>query len=487
MKETFSTSPELAAALAIRRQALTWLVTALGLFLVLALLGLGMRLTQAGVLEGRPDHFYSVMTLHGLGMAGAAFMSALAGVWFLLSRDIDPHARLMWAGYALIVVGTVGLVAGTLLGRFGVGWYLLYPLPFVNPTWPSWATGLSVAALLVLGTGWLLTQLILLAALAQRFGAGNLLALQYFRRRGPQVEIPPLVLITVVSLIAGVITTVAGAVLLLLYLAQWFAPSLEFDPLALKNIVFLFGHTIVNITMYLGIAIVYDLLPRYSGRPWRTNRAVALAWNAVLVFVLGAFFHHLYMDFAQPLSLQYLGQIFSYATAVPATVVTVFGVIAQVYRSGMRWSFVPLACFLGVVGWVIGGFAAIVDSTIAVNTVFHNTLWVPAHFHTYFLMGYILIFLGLTYRLVGKDAERPAKVGLATMVAGGYGFLTMFYVGGAFGVPRRYATYSAVSPEHVASTGESLAALAVVFVLVFLAGFLLYLGTLALGRARVPA
>jgi cytochrome c oxidase subunit 1 len=415
-------------------------------------------------------------------MTGAMFMSGLAGVWYLLSRHINPRSGLMWIAYGLIVIGASGLAIGTLVGRFGPGWYVLYPLPFVNPIWPHWATGESVTSLILLGSGWLLAQFVLIGGLARRYGAGNLLGLQYFSSGKEIVEIPPMVLITVVSLIAGIVTTVAGAVLFLLYLAKWIDNTLLFDALLMKNIVFLFGHTIVNITMYLGIAMVYELLPRFSGRPWTMNRVVAVSWNFVLLFVLGAYFHHLYMDFVQPRSLQYLGQIFSYASAVPATVVTVFGVGAQVYRSGMRWTFVPLSFFLGITGWVIGGFAAVVDSTIAINTVFHNTLWVPAHFHTYFLLGYLFILLGATFHIAESTGQLAAKIGLTTMTLGGGGFLLMFYIGGVDGVPRRYAAYDLVEPHTLAVAAQSLAGIAAGFVVVFLLGFGLYL--IALMRPR---
>jgi len=469
----------------IRKQTVIWLGTALALFLVLVLLGLVMRLNQAGALHATPDLFYAIMTLHGLGMSGAMFMSSIAAVWYLLSRYIKPYAGLMWSSYLLIVLGAVGLVIGTLVGRFGPGWYVLYPLPFASSIWPAWATGLSVISLVLLGTGWLLAQLTLLGSLAQRYGAGNLLGWQYFTSRQPSVPIPPIVLITVISLISGALTTVAGAVLFLLYIAKWLNDALQFDALLLKNVVFLFGHTIVNITMYLGIAAVYELLPKFTGRPWSMNRVVAISWNTVLLFVLGAYFHHLYMDFAQPVTLQYLGQILSYSSAVPATVVTVFGVGAQVYRSGMRWSFVPLSFFLGITGWVIGGLAAVVDSTIALNTVLHNTLWVPAHFHTYFVLGYLLILLGMTFHITESQRESRAMAALTTMVVGGTGFLLMFYLGGVEGVPRRFAGYLGIDSHTLSATAQLLAQIAAGFVVLFLLGFLVYLA--ALGRKRTAA
>jgi cytochrome c oxidase subunit I len=452
-------------------------ITALVLFMVLAVLGLLMRSGQAGVIEVRPDYFYSIMTLHGLGMAGVLYTAGYAAVWYLLAKYVQPSPGLMRFNFGLVVLGVVGLVVATLIGRFGAGWYLLYPLPFL-PTWPHWSTGLAILSVMLLGVAWLLGQLDLLRATAVRYGLGGMLGWAYFGREKPREALPPVVLITAISMIAGALTTIVGAVLLMLYLAKWFAPELQFDALLMKNAVFLFGHTLVNITMYLGLAVVYELLPSFSGRPWKSNKVVVLSWNAVLFLVLFAFLHHLYMDFAQPVALQYLGQIASYLSAVPATVVTIFGAMTQVYRSGIRWSFVPLCLILGLTGWVIGGLAAVVDSTIAVNVYFHNTLWVPAHFHTYFLVGFVLILFGFIYQFVGARTETTAKFSLATMLLGGYGFLSAFYLAGFHSVPRRFASYSMIDIPSLANYGRISAFAAAICVLVFLAGFLLYCTTI---------
>ena len=448
-------------------------ITSLIVFVVLVLLGLVMRMNQAGAIELRPDYFYAVMTLHGLGMAGVLYTAGYAAVWYLLARYVQPSVGLMRFNFVLILLGVVGLIVATLIGRFGPGWYLLYPLPFLA-TWEGWSIGLAVISVMLLGVAWLLGQLDLLRAMAARYGLSGMLGWQYFKYGGSREELPPLVLIVAVSMIAGAVTTIVGAVMLMLYLAQWLAPALAFDALLMKNAVFLFGHTLVNITMYCGVAVVYVLLPEFSGRPWKTNSIVALSWNAVLALVLFAFFHHLYMDFAQPLTVQFLGQIASYLSAVPATVVTIFGVMTQIYRSGMRWSFAPLALVFGVAGWIVGGLAAVVDSTIAVNVFFHNTLWVPAHFHTYFLVGFVLMLFGFVYHLVGSQAETTAKLSLWTMLAGGYGFVLAFYLAGFESVPRRFASYSAIDIPSVVSYGQASALIAAICVSVFVAGLLLY-------------
>jgi cytochrome c oxidase subunit 1 len=141
----------------------------------------------------------------------------------------------------------------------------------------------------------------------------------------------------------------------------------------------------------------------------------------------------------------------------------------------MRWTLVPLLLYLGVMGWAIGGVAAVIDSTVAVNFRFHNTLWVPAHFHSYFLMGVVLMILGFAYHFVQESARLPESVGMTRLIVGlvavgGYGFLAMFYLGGAASVPRRFASYPAEITH-----GIPYARLALAFITLLLAGALLYI------------
>src|SRR4029079_18510190 len=129
----------------------------------------------------------------------------------------------------------------------------------------------------------------------------------------------------------------------------------------------------------------------------------------------------------------------------------------------------------GVMGWAIGGVAAVIDSTVAVNTRFHNTLWVPAHFHTYYIMGVVLMILGTVFHLVTDLSSVPESGALTrtivgTVGVGGYGFLLMFYLAGVAGVPRRYATY----PQEVA-VGTTYAKVSLIFIAVLLIGALVYI------------
>ncbi len=458
----------------LRKITLSWMLTVLVLFIVLLLVGAAMRILQSDLLVTPPEWFYAFLTLHGLGMVGVWYVGSMAGVSQLISRYVEPRPSISRLAFGATALGVVLLLLTTLVGRLGVGWYFLYPLPlYPQGVWPPWSIGAFLGALAVLGVGWTVWSFDVLYAIARRYSLSTALAWPYLKGRS-QPELPPVVLITTVSMICALAGFVAAVVVLVLFTTEWLSTGFKNDALLMKNLTFFFGHVLVNITMYLAVAITYEVLPRFAGRPWKVNRIVAVAWNAVLFLVLFAYLHHLYMDFAQPRWLQFFGQISSYLISVPAAVVSIFGALLLVYRSPMKWTLTSSLLYLGIMGWAIGGVAAVIDSTVAANVRFHNTQWVPAHFHTYFLMGAVLMILGFAYwfpQELTRSEESPglARLILALVVLGGYGFLMTFYYGGALSVPRRFASY----PAEVLQ-GTTQARLALVFVALLFAGFLLY-------------
>jgi cytochrome c oxidase subunit 1 len=461
----------------LRHVTLVWMGTMILLFPLLIALGYFMRMFQADMFPTtRPEWFYAVLTLHGVGMVGNWFIGGMAAVSYLLARYVKPSVRVSWFAYFGTVVGLGLLIASTLGGLFGAGWYFLYPLPLYSQgTWPAWATGCFFASLAVLGVVWMIWSLDVMRAIVKRYGFGKSLAWHYLRG-AKEPEVPPLVLIAMVALIPAVACFLDAVVLLVLYAMQWWIHGFVDNALLMKNLTFFFGHIIANITMYLGVAVVYELLPTFTkGRTWKTNRIVSLSWNSVLVMVFLAYFHHLYMDFAQPLMAQQMGQMMSYFSSIPAAVVSIFGGLALVYCARMRWTLGSILMFLGLMGWAVGGVGAVIDSTVAVNFRFHNTLWVPAHFHTYYLMGVVLMLLGFTSELAvdlsGIPESKLARRSILWLfLIGGYGFVMMFFWAGANSIPRRYAVYPALLKRGVTD-----AHIAVVFATVLLIGVLYFL------------
>lgn len=454
-----------------------WVLTMLALFPILALLGGLMRSAQANLMANLPpDRFYSFLTLHGAGMVGLWFVGAMACAAYCVNQYTRLSVGVNWFAYLGTVLGVVLLLICTLIGKFGAGWYFLYPLPFkAMGAWQGWATGTFFAALAVLGVTWAVWCFDFVRAIAVKYSLPAALGWHYIAGRKDGPVVPPIILITLTSVIGALIALVTAVVVLALLAVEKLGGGTPNDALLMKNLTFLFGHLLVNITLYLGVGVVYEVLPTYSGRPWKTNLLLALAWNIVLVLVCFAYFHHLYMDFVQLRWMQVAGQLASYFSGIPAAVMSIFGALANVYRSRMKWTLASSLMFIGVLGWTIGGIGAVIDSTIAVNVVFHNTLWVPAHFHTYFLMGLTLMVMGAAFHVVAALSGKEESAGLARatlwlLCVGGFGFLFMFYLSGAQSVPRRYAAY----PQEVAQ-GIFCAKVSVAFLVVFLAGLLAYI------------
>lgn len=453
-------------------QTLYWMAITFVLFPILVLVGIYMRSVQAGALAGLEPWFYPMMTLHGVGMVGVWYVAAMACAANLLTKYASPLPAIGRFALGGTLIGVVLLLICVFFGRFAAGWYFLYPLPFKGE-WPAWSAVVFLLSLTVLGATWLIWTLDLLRAIAAKYSLSQALGWHYLAGRS-EPALPPAVLIITVSLIASVAALVAGVIVLALFYIELLTGAAS-DALLMKNLIFFFGHTLVNLAMYLGVALAYEVLPAYAGRPWKTNKIVVISWNAVLLIVLVAYFHHLYMDFVQPSVLQYAGQVASYASAVPAAVVTIFGALLLVYRSRMRWNLASLLLFLGLVGWAVGGVGAVIDSTISVNARLHNTLWVPAHFHTYMLAGLVFLVIAYFYHVCQEAAATPERTAYhklltALLVVGAYGFFFMFYLAGAYSVPRRFAIY----PAELAH-GAAYSAIAAAFAGVFLLGFILYL------------
>ena len=431
----------------LKKTTAVWIILVLVLFVLAVIFGIAMRFSQGNDLSLSPVTFYTLMTTHGVTMVGIWFVAGLAGVHYLLARYVKVSARTSIFAMLLTVIGVVLLWVSTFVGSFHAAWTFLYPLPLHIVGWEQWATPVFLLSLGIMGIGWLVWTVDLLAQILKKYSLTRAFGWQHLKKN-PDFETPPFIMITTVTLI-GIITCLFSAVLLLvLYFAEYFsAGSFTNDPLLMKNLTYFFGHTIINEALYLGLAALYELFPEVSGRPkFKNTWYVTLAWNCTMVFILTAFFHHLYMDFVQPVGFQFVGQIASYFSSLPAATVTAFSIIVVVFKNRIQWSIINLLFFIGVMGWLIGGVGAVIDATISNNFILHNTLWVPAHFHTYNALGNVLFSLAFFSWAANEFSNNHERnkydmIKIILLLVGGVGFVLMFYLGGADSVPRRFSMY----------------------------------------------
>lgn len=432
------------------RVGLVYMATAFVLFLLLGLGGLLMRLNHSGILPLSADWFYRILTLHGSGMVAANLLAAMGGIAAVLSRSVRLSVRWLWATFVIYFLGAGFVILATLVGGFAAGWTVLHPLPFESMgAWSIWAALAMYVGYLFVAVAYLIYCLTIIVATASAFGGlRGALAWNYLFSGGRDTSAPvprPTEILATVIAIDGIITVLAGAIYLVPLFAQAAGLIGSVDVLFAKNMLFLFGHTLVNSNLYLAAGLVYATLPFFTGREWKTSWPIALALNLTLVLILVPWPHHLYQDFAQPFPLQVLGEFGSYASAMPVFLVTIIGGLSLIYRSGMRWTVPSVLMALGLWGWVFGGIGALVDSTVGVNQVMHNTLWVPAHFHTYYLLGAVAFDWAYLYHLVtelsGSVEAKLSKVAAWLYGIGGIGFVMMFFLSGSDSVPRRYAAH----------------------------------------------
>ncbi|MCL7466566.1 cbb3-type cytochrome c oxidase subunit I [Phaeovulum sp. NW3] len=421
-------------------------LAATGLVLILMMLaGLLMRLAQSGWLPLDPALFYQLMTVHGTGMVGIAALGGAAVMWHFLSAHVRLHSWVMGGNLALFLIGVVAILIADLIGGFAGGWTFLYPLPAISQgVWPVWAAVLHLLGLLLVGVGFLIWCLEVARAIIAGYGSLARGLGWHVLFAGSTRDVPPptVVAATMVAIVTT-LALIAGAAVIVMSLVNLAFPAVPINPLLAKNLIYFFGHVFINATIYMTVTVVYELLPRMTGRPWKTSRVFLAAWTVSTVMVLIIFPHHLLMDFAMPVWAAALGQVLSYVNSFPILIVTGLGALAIVHRSGLKWDLVSALLLLSMFGWMAGVIPAVIDATIAVNSVMHNTMWVPGHFHFYLLLGLLPMIFALMIHLVRHEDVTPHGSDLEAVLYAlfGLGFVSMFLLGGWASVPRRWAQH----------------------------------------------
>ncbi|MBZ0146747.1 MAG: cbb3-type cytochrome c oxidase subunit I [Pseudorhodoplanes sp.] len=417
-------------------------------FLLMMLLGLAMRMAQGGLIDVPPDIFYQIMTAHGTGMVGAAGLAGAAIMWFFLHHHVRPSFSVYWLFLALFIVGVALILGGIFVGGFAGAWTFLYPLPArAGAVWGEHAAFSFVAGLLCIGVAFLLFYLDVARAIIGRYrNLANALGLPMLFG-SEQTDIPPPAIVASTAvLIINTAALVVGAVILTVTAVNLYMPSFAIDPLLAKNMIYFFGHVFINATIYMAVIAVYEIIPAYTRRPWKTSKVLLAGWAATLFMALAVYPHHLFQDAVMPGWMLVMGQVLSFASGIPVIVITTYALLAYIHHSGIKWDLASALLTLGVFGWAGGIVPAVIDGMIVVNKVMHNTLWVPGHFHFYLLLGMVAMMFGFAAWLVQGEKPSPAfalshKVAFVGFLIGGLGLVATFLYAGKESVPRRWAVH----------------------------------------------
>ncbi|HLR03603.1 MAG TPA: cbb3-type cytochrome c oxidase subunit I [Virgibacillus sp.] len=449
--------------------------------LTMVVFGILMLLTQGGVMDASPQTFYQYLTIHGTGMIGAVALAAAAVMWYFLRNYVQLSKLVFKINLCLFLVGLIMVVIGVFSFEYAGGWTFLYPLPALSGgMWGTAGALLYLMGMLLLGTGFLLFYIDVGRAIIKKYGSfAKGLGWDIIWGKKPEKDAPSSTVVA--STMVTIVNTtglLAGSSVIIMNMIHVINPSFTFDPLLAKNLTYAFGHIFANSTIYMGVIAVYEILSRKTNRPWKANKPFLIAWTMSTVLTMLVYPHHLLMDTIMPNWILILGQVLSFMNGLPVLVITAYGALMIVYKSGLKWDMGSKLIFISMLGWSIGVVPAIIDSAIIVNNVMHNTKWVPGHFHMYMGLGIVAMVFGFMYYLGENENDLQTgfmdKMALIFYTVGFVGISGGFLTSGALSVPRRFASYI---PEWMgpAIFGAGAGVLVLLAVFVFVVYFIRYL------------
>jgi cytochrome c oxidase subunit I len=346
--------------------------------------GLMQTVYRAGILHETAFaklNYYQGLTLHGVINAivlttffAVAFGHATIAFYF----KQEPNKKLMWLGFGLKVTGTVMAACAMLAGKASV-LYTFYPPLKAHP---AFYLG---TALLIVGS-WI--PLFDWARMYNRWKKAN-----------PEVKTPLAVLGTLINFTIWFVCTLAVAYEVLVLLVPWSLGWTSTVNVNLARTLFwFFGHALVYFWLLPAYIMFYTILPKIAGGKLYSDLAGRIALFLFLIFSIPVGVHHQYSDPTITQGVKFFQGMLTYGVTIPSFI-TAFTLAASLEYAGRKngakgmfgWmKKLPyfdetrylFAYFIGgLILFIFGGVTGIINASYSLNSVIHNTAWLPGHFH----------------------------------------------------------------------------------------------------------
>ena len=434
------------AAATIGRLTAAYLAVALVALFGGVVTGLAQALEYAGIniypaLAPAVQSYYHGLTLHGVLNALVWTTFFICGfVPFVVVEALGmPLAApgLGWFTFWLMTAGLV-LAAIPLVGNAATVMFTFYP-----PLKAHWAFYLGLT--LVVVATWLVT---LNLALTWRA----------WRRAKPAARTPLAAFMGLVTFAMWTIASLGIAAEMLFMMIPWSLGLVAGTDALLARVLFWFtGHPIVYFWLLPAYMSWYTLVPRQAGGRLFSDPLARASFLLFLVLSTPLGFHHQYTDPGIHEGWKLVHAFLTFAVFFPS-LLTFFNVVASL-ESGARarggrgwvawfgrlpWGDPSVAAqVLAMITFAFGGIGGLVNASFSLNTVVHNTAWIPGHLHLTVGTAVTLSFMGISYWLVpllrGRAlwSRRLALAQVWLWVVGMLIFSNALHRLGLMGMPRR--------------------------------------------------
>jgi cytochrome c oxidase subunit 1 len=470
--------------------ALAHFWVAFGAFLVAVLLGLYQVLERAELIPVWAEGYYIAVTAHGMIMAYVLTTFFITGFGYYTAasslRRSVWNVPLAWAGFATMLAGVVLVVVPVLAAEATV----LYT--FYAPLTAHWTFYAGTLLLLFGSLGWVVNMIVMTVQ---------------WQRTNPGEPFPLPMFATTANAILWSWTLVGvgcSVAFMLLPLSLGWVDSID---VGLSRTLFAWTlHPLTCFWLIPAYIAMYTIVPRVAGGRLYSDKMARIAFILLLVFAPPIGMHHLYADPFQTAGWKLLAAFGTFMVAVP-TLLTGFAVIASLEIAGrlrggggmfgwitaLPWKEpVVLAQILALLLLTLGGFGGMVNASYGMNSMVHNTMWVPAHFHLIFAGTVITMYFAIAYHLWPKMTGNGLySAGLARLQLWlwfiGIAMLTLpWHYLGLLWMPRRTANLP-YAPEFVRQWQPWMDLMAVAGVILVISALLFVWNLLQTHSSRQPA